>query len=458
MAKLNSVAGGLSQLCFALIAAGGAAISHAESPAQRIIVKYRATAQTSAAAQTSQQMMGDAAARYGISMSKMRTTANGAQVMRISNTLSPSDLKQLVKDMAADPNVEYAEEDRMMKPLFTPNDTYYNLQWHYYEATGGIRLPDAWNNATGNNVRVAVVDTGYRPHADLAANIIGGYDFISDPFISRDGNGRDSSALDQGDWTTGDDCGQVANSSWHGTHVAGTIAARTNNTTGVAGVAFNAKVVPLRVLGRCGGFTSDISDAIAWSSGAAVSGVPTNPYPAKVVSLSLGGTGACSVTSQNAINAARSRGTAVVIAAGNENSNASNSSPANCSGVIVVAATNRSGGRAYYSNFGSIVDVAAPGGDTRTSGGGVLSTLNTGTTTPANDTYAYYQGTSMATPHVSGVVALMFAVNPNLTPTQVESMLKSTARPFPATCNQCGAGIVDANAAINAAYAARGTQ
>jgi serine protease len=401
--------------------------------------------------------MSDATARYGISMANVRKATNGAQIMRLTTSLEKAELQQLVKDLAADPNVEYAEEDRLMQPVLTPNDPNYSLQWHYYETTGGVNLPTAWNTATGTGVNVAVIDTGYRPHTDLAANIVGGYDFISDTFVSRDGNGRDSSALDPGDWTTGNDCyagSPASNSSWHGTHTAGTIGARTNNGVGVAGVAFNAKVVPLRVLGRCGGYTSDIADAIIWGSGGTVSGVPANPNPAKVESISLGGTGACDTTTQNAINSARSRGTVVIVAAGNSNANASGFSPANCSGVITIAATNRSGGRAYYSNFGSIVDVAAPGGDTRSSAAnGVLSTLNTGTTTPGSDAYAYYQGTSMATPHVSGVAALMFSVKPTLTPAQVESILKSTARAFPATCSQCGAGMVNATAAVSAAAA-----
>jgi serine protease len=401
--------------------------------------------------------MSDATSRFGVSMANVRRTTNGAQIMRLSDPLGKPETAQLLKDLAADPNVEYAEEDRMMHPLLTPNDTYYNLQWHYYEATGGLNLPSAWDVATGSGVTVAVIDTGYRPHVDLAANIVGGYDFISDTFVSRDGDLRDSSALDPGDWTTGNDCAAgspASNSSWHGTHVAGTIAARTNNGVGVAGVAFNARVVPLRVLGRCGGYTSDIADAIVWSSGGTVSGVPANPNPAKVASLSLGGSGACDTTTQNAVNTARSRGTVVIVAAGNSNANASGFSPANCTGVITVAAVNRSGGRAYYSNFGSIVDVAAPGGDTRTSSAnGVASTLNSGTTTPGSDAYAYYQGTSMATPHVAGVAALMFSVKPSLTPAQVESILKSTTRAFPATCSQCGTGIVNAAAAVAAAAA-----
>jgi serine protease len=458
----SSVPRGLAQFCFAALSTAAiscAAMSaaHAEGPPQRIILKYRTAPQAAdSLGETSRRIMSDATSRFGIAMSNVRKGANGAQIMRLDSKLEKAEMAQLVKDLAADPNVEYAEEDRMMQPLLTPNDPSYSVQWHYYETTGGLNLPTAWDRSTGTGVIVAVIDTGYRPHADLAANIVGGYDMISDTFVSRDGNGRDSSALDPGDWTTGGDCGANAasNSSWHGTHVAGTIAARTNNSVGVAGVAYNARVLPVRVLGRCGGYTSDIADGIVWASGGAVSGVPTNPNPAKVASLSLGGQGACDTTTQNAVNTARSRGTVVIVAAGNSNANASGFSPSNCTGVITVAATNRSGGRAYYSNFGSIVDVAAPGGDTRTSSAnGVASTLNNGTTTPGSDAYAYYQGTSMATPHVSGVAALMFAVKPTLTPAQVESILKSTTRAFPATCSQCGTGIVNAAAAVAAAAA-----
>ncbi|GAB4036778.1 MAG: S8 family peptidase [Rubrivivax sp.] len=339
--------------------------------------------------------------------------------------------------------------------MFTPNDVSHSSQWHCFEATAGLNLPAAWNKATGAGVRVAVIDTGYRPHADLAADLVGGYDFIGDTFVANDGNGRDSDASDPGDATAAGECGAgtpASPSSWHGTHVAGTIAAVTNNGVGVAGVAFGAKVVPVRALGKCGGYTSDIADAIVRASGGTVSGVPANAYPAKVLNLSLGGGGACDTTTQNAIDSARSRGAVVVVAAGNSNANAANHSPASCAGVITVAATNRSGGRAYYSNDGTVVDVAAPGGDVRSSStNGILSTLNSGTGAPAGDSYAWYQGTSMATPHVAGVVALMRQANPALTPDEVEARLKSSARAFPATCSQCGTGLVDADAAVTAA-------
>jgi serine protease len=421
----------------------------------RIIVKYRAVPAT-ASAQT-QQLRGVElpAARNGVSLARVRATALGSQVLKVDRKLSIAEATRLAADIAAsDPNVEYAEPDRLMRRMFTPNDTRYNEQWHYFEATGGINAPAAWDKATGSGVVVAVLDTGYRPHADLNANILQGYDFISDAFVGNDGDARDTDARDPGDWIDPGECGPgdpatFEASSWHGTHVAGTIAAVTNNASGVAGVAFNAKVVPARVLGKCGGYTSDIADAIVWSSGGSVSGVPANANPAKVINLSLGGSGSCGTTTQNAINSARSRGTAVIVAAGNSNANAGNFSPANCSGVVTVAATGRNGGKASYSNFGATVEVAAPGG----SGGAnsVLSTLNAGSTIPAADNYALYNGTSMATPHVAGVAALMFQAKASLTPDEVTSILQSTARAFPASCSQCGSGIVNASAAVDAA-------
>ncbi|MEP7245980.1 MAG: S8 family peptidase [Gammaproteobacteria bacterium] len=446
---------------FALTATAAVASAYADGPPQRIIVKYRATvtANDSLASANSARAMSDIGSRYGVSMSAIRRMTSGASVMKLDRELTEPDYMKLVSEVAASDNVEYAEPDRLLHATLTPNDTYYNLQWHYYEATGSINVPTAWDLSTGQGVTVAVIDTGYRPHADLAANIVGGYDFISDTFISRDGNLRDSDARDPGDWNAAGECGAgtpASDSSWHGTHVSGTIAARTNNGGGVAGVAFGARVLPVRVLGRCGGYTSDIADGLVWASGGTVSGVPRNPNPARVASLSLGGGGPCGTTMQNAVNGARTRGTVVVVAAGNERQNAQNSSPANCTGVVVVAATNRRGARAPYSNFGTIVDVAAPGGDQSTGqGDGVLSLLNTGRTTPANDTYAYYQGTSMATPHVSAVAALMLSVNPALTPAQVETTLRNTTRAFPGTCSQCGTGIVNARAAVVAASAAR---
>jgi len=424
----------------------------------RMIVKYKDAKVVNGrafvpAVTAARQSVADRAGQdFGVKLQALHGIATGANVMKLSRKLSLTEAGALAKEMMArDPQIEYAEPDRIMTKMMTPNDPRYSEQWHYFDATGGLRLPAAWDNSTGSGIRVAVIDTGYRPHADLSGQFLAGYDFISDTAVSNDGNGRDSDASDPGDAVAAGACyagSPGSNSSWHGTHVAGTIAALTNNSVGVAGVAFNAKIVPVRVLGKCGGYTSDIADAIVWSSGGSVSGVTNIAARAHVINMSLGGGGACDTTTQNAINSARSRGTVIIVAAGNENQNASNASPANCSGVVTVAATTRAGGRASYSNYGTVVDVAAPGGGT---GGGVLSTLNTGSNAPGADSYASYQGTSMATPHVAGVAALMLAKNGALTPDEIESRLKSSARAFPATCSGCGSGIVDAAAAVAAA-------
>lgn len=232
--------------------------------------------------------------------------------------------------------------------------------------------------------------------------------------------------------------------------MTGIAAARGNNALGVAGVAYNARIVSVRALGRCGGSISDIADAIIWASGGTVSGVPANPNPAQVLNLSLGGGGACSATSQAAVNSARSRNSTVVVAAGNSNQNAANFNPASCTGVITVASLGRTGARAGYSNFGATVEIAAPGGDQSTgTANGILSTLNSGTTVPGADSYAFYQGTSMASPVVAGVAALLYAQNPSITPDQVLARIQSTARAFPVTCSGgCGAGVINATAAL----------
>ncbi|MFC5510634.1 S8 family serine peptidase [Massilia jejuensis] len=428
----------------------------------RLIVKYKdasvgaAKARVATAMTAARQAIADRAGQeFGLRLQALRTTATGAHVFKIDRKASVKDVEALAREMMArDASIEYAEPDRIMTKKATPTDPMYAQQWHYFEATGGLRLPAAWDTTTGVGVRVAVIDTGIRAHADLSGQILAGYDFISDAAIANDGGGRDSDASDPGDWTAANECAAgdpASNSSWHGTHVAGTVAAATNNGVGVSGVAYGAKIVPVRVLGKCGGYTSDIADAIIWSSGGAVAGVPNIAARAQVINMSLGGGGACGTTTQNAINSARSRGTVVIVAAGNENVNASNSNPANCAGVVTVAATNRNGARAPYSNYGAVVDVAAPGGDAN---GYILSTLNAGTQAPAADNYAGYQGTSMATPHVAGVAALMLARNSALTPDEIESKLKSTARAFPGTCTSCGTGIVDATAAAAAATTA----
>ena len=391
------------------------------------------------------------------SVTEARALAVGGEVLVLDRKLGAEDARQFMTTLANQAGVEYVEVDRLNQIRMTPNDTRYSEQWDYFDTVGGLNLPNAWDLATGSGVVVAVLDTGITNHSDLNANVIAGYDFISTASVAGDGNGRDPDPTDVGDASGG------YPSSWHGTHVAGTVAAVTNNNKGIAGVAFNAKIQPVRVLGKGGGYDSDIADAIVWASGGSVSGVPANSTPAKVINLSLGGSGSCGSTFQNAINSAVSRGSVVVIAAGNENQNVSNASPANCSNVIAVAANDKEGNRSWYSNYGNLITVTAPGGETcipnaaqtacqtATTSKGILSTLNSGTNGPVAETYAFYDGTSMATPHVAGVAALMLSAKPSLTPAQVKSTLQSTARPLPGTCpGGCGAGIVDAYAAVSA--------
>lgn len=423
--------------------------------AERLIVGYKSGAEE---AKSNKAAEADAAAKgkeAGEDVDFQRRLGTGAALVDLGSDLTRADVADVVAEYQADPQVAYVVPDRLNEPKADPNDTEYAKQWDLYETTAGMNVPGAWNTTTGTGVTVAVIDTGYVTHSDLAANIVAGYDFIGDTAVSVDGDGRDSNPADPGDWYNANDCGSgipASNSSWHGTHVAGTIAAVTNNNKGVAGIAYGAKISPVRVLGKCGGYDSDIIDAITWASGGSVSGVPANSNVAKVINMSLGGDGACTSATQSAINAAVNRGTTVVVAAGNENDNVANHSPGNCNNVISVAATNRSGAKASYSNYGSLVDISAPGGQTSTgTANGILSTLNSGSKTPSTESYAYYQGTSMATPHIAGLVALLKSANPSLTPAQIESAIKANARALPGSCSGgCGAGLADATKTVQA--------
>ncbi|WP_327185648.1 S8 family peptidase [Streptomyces sp. NBC_01334] len=432
------------------------------TPAERLIVGYKSGA---AEARSNPAAEADAAAKgekTGEDVDFQRRLGTGAALVDLGDDLTKADVADVVAQYRADPQVAYVVPDRLNKPKADPNDTEYTKQWDLFESTAGMNVPGAWATSTGTGVTVAVIDTGYVAHTDLAANIVGGYDFIADTAVSVDGDGRDGNPADPGDYYAADECGSgipASNSSWHGTHVAGTIAAVTNNSKGVAGIAYGAKISPVRVLGKCGGYDSDIIDAITWASGGTVSGVPANSNVAKVINMSLGGDGACTSATQSAITAAVNRGTTVVVAAGNESDNVANHSPGNCNNVISVAATNRTGAKASYSNYGSLVDISAPGGQTSTgTANGILSTLNSGTKTPSSESYAYYQGTSMATPHIAGLVALVKSANSALTPAQIETAIKNNARALPGACSGgCGAGLADAARTVQAVSGSGGS-
>jgi serine protease len=434
-----------------------------EIPTNQVIIKYKESSESQAAVIPSQadelQRLNDAG---GTKLEYVREMSGGAFVYRLPGRTPTEEINELTKKLMALPEIEYAEPDSIMQIMVTPNDPRYSDQWHYSAPAAGhygINMPAAWDITTGStSIVVADIDTGITDHPDLAGRTVPGYDFITSPLSANDGDGWDSDPHDPGDWATANLCNDgrgATDSSWHGTHTAGTIGAASNNGLGVAGINWVSKILPVRVLGRCGGTLSDIADGMRWAAGLPVSGVPANPNPAKVINMSLGGKGACGSTYQDAVNAINAAGATIVVSAGNDSVDASGFRPANCDGVVSVAATDRNGDLAYYSNKGAIVKIAAPGGAQSAANdpNGVLSTLNTGLSTPATATYIYYQGTSMAAPHVSGVASLLYSLNPTITSTQVLKVLQNTVTAFPpgSLCNTsiCGPGILNAGGAVS---------
>jgi serine protease len=423
------------------------------SGVDRFVVRFKEGSAEQASKSLRQHVLDDAGHRQGLRVNQLRRMALGADVIRVDHKLDAQAARNFMDRLLRDPRVAFAVIDQPMYPALVPNDPLYSEQWQYSDPRYGINLPTAWDSTSGTGQIVAVLDTGVVYHSDLSPNLVAGYDFVSDPLSGGDGDGRDADASDPGDWVAADECEPGSNarsSSWHGTHVAGTIAAVTNNGKGVAGVAYGARIQPVRVLGKCFNPTSDVVDAIVWASGGSVPGVPSNPTPAKVINLSLGGAGVCDALFQGAIDAAGANGASVVVAAGNNGHDAAGYQPASCNNVIAVAALDEFGDRALYSNYGATIDIAAPGNS-------ILSTVNAGTTVPAAESYADYAGTSMAAPHVSGVAALVRAKAGNsITPAQVKSLLEATARTFAAPCDGgCGAGVLDAGAAVAAAGTSR---
>ncbi|WP_430391248.1 S8 family peptidase [Dyella sp. 20L07] len=473
----------------------------------RFIITYRDGSTEHSNVSAVLQHVGAAVSRAGIrggrgihsalGVTHQRKLANGSDLVHTSSKLTPTEANALLTQIAADPAVAYVEVDAPMYAVRdiealtndqgtelrrAPNDPdYATRQWHFNNPIGGANVDKAWNLADGDGVVVAVIDTGITDHPDIDLRLANaGYDFISDARRSgRATDARVSGGWDTGDWTTDStyaDCRRSGDSgqasSWHGTHVAGTIAELTYNGVGMAGVAHNAKVLPIRVLGHCGGYTSDIADAVVWASGGHVEGVPDNAHPAQVINMSLGGQGSCSANSimGKAISYAISRGTTVVVAAGNSNADTANFSPANCPGAIAVASNGITGKRAFYSNYGASITLAAPGGGVYQGDGSsgviagtqgfVWSAVNKGTTVPGTAGYGGMAGTSQAAPHVAGAVAMVLSATrdaglPTPTPAQISTLLTSTSRPFPVALDQpIGTGILDAYAAVDKAIRA----
>ncbi|MEZ5570461.1 MAG: S8 family peptidase [Halioglobus sp.] len=380
------------------------------------------------------------------------------------STISDPDLRarwetlMTIKALRKNPRVRFAEPNYQVRALAIPNDDAYPLQWHYPL----IGLPDAWDTTTGDpGVVVAVVDTGIlATHPDIVGQLVQGYDFVRDPVSAGDGDGIDANPRDEID-TAGS-----TSQSFHGTHVSGTVSARGNNLIGVAGSAFSCRVMPVRALGTGGGGTSyDVDQAVRFAAGLPNDSGTVPQQRADVINLSLGGSPFSQAT-QNLYNEVRAAGVMVVAAAGNEASDAPGY-PAAYDGVISVSAVDAQQRLTTYSNTGPQIDVAAPGGDNSVDlngdgyPDGILSTGGSVSAGGVNFVYSFLSGTSMAAPHVAGVLALMKSVNPNLTPADVDAMLAagelSDDLGVPGRDNQFGYGIINAQRAVLAALEATGT-
>lgn len=524
----------LQRLCLAVAALAAASLqlpAHAErTPARplplaesasnaRVIVKFRenaslvrahalaaggATAEVSSAAAARASSLG---ARHGLVLRAGAAITERSQVVQADGIGS----RELAARLALDPEVEYAEPDRRVRRVAVPNDPFFTTvsgsqgpvsgQWYLRAPAGevqsAINAVTAWDRHTGNPaVVVAVLDTGVRSdHPDLAGKLLPGYDMVSDTRISNDGNARDADASDPGDWLTQneinadtsfwDGC-ETSDSSWHGTQVSGIVAAATQNALGMAGSGRHVRVLPVRVLGKCFGYVSDIVAGMRWAAGLSVTGVPANPNPAKVINLSLGSGGACTQSEADAVAAINAAGAVVVAAAGNSAGRAAGS-PANCAGAIGVAGLRHVGTKVGFSDVGPELSIAAPGGNCVNPSGAclypILTTVNNGAQGPATNTYSdglnnVSVGTSFSAPLVSGTAALLYSVRATITPTEVRNALRSSARPFPTsgqpgvqacqapggvdqlecycTASTCGAGMLDADGAVRAVLGASG--
>jgi serine protease len=412
----------------------------------------------------------------GVPLHVARATIGGAWLVELQDAVDVTAAEAIAAALESAGIARFAAADFTVKPALAPTDTYFvaGKQWNLLDVASstyyGIDAPHAWDITTGSpGMVVAVVDSGIVAHPDLTGRILPGYDFITDSVSANDGDGRDHDATDPGNWRTAGLCGSASgmndaeDSDWHGTIVSGIIAANSNNSTGIAGIDWNARILPIRALGRCGGKIIDILEGMTWAAGLPVPGVPANPTPARVINMSVSGKGSCSSQIQSLVDAVLDAGTFIAVAAGNDNANADGYAPGNCLGLSTVGATDYYGARASYSNFSTGMDIAAPGGDFARYGkaGLIPSTSNSGKTVADASGYVIADGTSISSPHVAAVAALMLAVNPGLNPAQIKSLMASSASAFAAasdcvTQRICGAGILNAFAAVRAAKASLG--
>jgi serine protease len=416
--------------------------------------------------------------------------------------LGATGLAQLAAQLRARPEVEWVVPNARERLLQTPTDPQFTGQWWLFPSGGsnannisdrrrGVAgVQSAWSTETGKNIVIAVLDTGITGHPDLGAQVLPGRDFVSEVEYANDGDGWDADAHDPGDWVSATDksanpalfgtC-DVVPSSWHGTAIAGILAATVNNNVGIASVNWAGRILPVRVAGKCGAELAEIVDGMRWAAGLEVLNgagqpLPLNPNPARIINISFGGSDPCNALYQDTIDELRAIGVLVVAAAGNESS-ATVTRPASCTGVLGVAALNRDGFKSTYSNFGAPVAIATVGGDPRTLGAwgpdlgddGLLTLSNDGAQGPDDPIYLREFGTSFSAPTAAGVAGLMLSVNGALTVDQLIDGIRRSARPHvtspsigacsaqnPGRClcstSTCGAGILDAPRALS--YAA----
>lgn len=438
--------------------------------------------------------------RSGMGLLGSRQIVSGMQLLQVRLPAGAASLEQSLVRLRADRDVEYAEADQRRYPLAVPDDPLFADQWYLQSSeAAAIDAVDAWDTSTGSaGLVIADLDTGVRfDHPDLRSaatnRLLPGYDMIgpdsSGSFLTaNDGNGRDADASDPGDWVSTADTQNplfksctVGNSSWHGTRTAGILGAIVNNATGIAGTTWSGWILPVRVLGKCGGYDSDILAAMAWAAGMHVDGVPDNPYPARIINMSLGAAGPCPQDYQQLVEELSAVGVLVVVSAGNEGGPVD--SPANCPGVAAVAGLREVGTKVGFSSLGREIALSAPAGNCVNGGAGepclftITTTTNAGTTGPGANTYTdqvnFNIGTSFSAPIVSATAGLMLSVNGNLTAAQLIKRLQEGATAFPvssdpsvpmchvpsgatdlqtAECNcttsTCGAGMANANGAV----------